>query len=93
MPLDVYFQQDLAQSIVAMAVGMLSSAAAHGGTNVEYCRGVIDFARSASILYRIPWSRLCDELIANLSQCESEQLLETIAARNIVMMPSQRSDL
>ena len=79
MALDVYFQEDIAQGIVAVAVGMLAAAAAHGATNVEYCRGVLDTVRAQALNYRIPWSQLLGELRGALADGGQEDLLEVIA--------------
>ena len=79
MALDVYFQEDIAHSIVAVAVGMLTAAAAHGATNVEYCRGVLDTVRAQALNYRIPWPRLQSELRGALADGGQEDLLEAIA--------------
>jgi hypothetical protein len=79
MALEVYFQEDIAQGIVAVAVGMLTAAAAHGATNVEYCRGVLDTVRAQALNYRIPWSQLQGQLRGALADGGQEDLLEVIA--------------
>lgn len=79
MALEVYFQEDIAQGIVAVAVGMLTAAAAHGATNVEYCRGVLDTVRAQALSYRIPWSQLQGELRGALADGGQADLLEVIA--------------
>jgi len=79
MALEVYFQEDIAHGIVAVAVGMLTAAAAHGATNVEYCRGVLDTVRAQALNYRIPWSQLQGELRGALADGGREDLLEVIA--------------
>ena len=80
MALDVYFKEDIAQGIVAVAVAMLSTAVAHGGTNLEYCRGVLDTARAQALNYGIPWTALGGELRVTLQSAERNDLLELVAA-------------
>jgi hypothetical protein len=79
MALEVYFQEDIAHGLAAVGAGMLSAAAAHGATNVEYCRGVIDTIRAVALNYRIPWPRLRDELQATLADQGQAGLLQLIA--------------
>jgi hypothetical protein len=79
MPLEVYFREDIAQGIVAVTVAMLSAAVAHGGTNAEYCRGVLDSARAQALNYGIPWSAVMGELKETLSISERDDLLELVA--------------
>lgn len=66
MALDVYFKDDVAQGIVAVAVAMLSAAVAHGAINVEYCRGVVDVSRAQALNYGLSWGMLTDEIRAAL---------------------------
>lgn len=61
------FREDVAEHIVSTAVGMLSAAAAHGLTNREYVRGILDFARAEALGYRIPWSWVEGKLRAALA--------------------------
>ena len=42
MALEVYFKDDIAQGGVAVTVVMLGASIAHGSTNLEYERGVLD---------------------------------------------------
>jgi len=79
MALEVYFQEDIAHGIVAVAVGMLTAAAAHGATNVEYCRGVLDTVRAQALNYRIPWSQLQAELRGALADSGREEILDALA--------------
>jgi hypothetical protein len=79
MALDVWFQEDIAQTIVSVTVGMLTSAAAHGATNLEYCRGVLDTARAQALSYRIPWLTLKAELQAALADVGHDGLLDMLA--------------
>jgi hypothetical protein len=67
MTLNVYFKDDIAQGVAAITVAILSAAAAHGGTNVEYARGTLDFARAQAMNYGIPWPGLAKEIQAALS--------------------------
>ena len=80
MALDVYFRNDIAQGIMAVSVAMLSAAAAHGGGNVEYCRGVLDTARAQALAFGVPWSEMSDSLRGVLAETGRADLLETMAA-------------
>ena len=79
MALDVYFRQDVAHGITAVAVAMLSAAAAHGGGNVEYCRGVIDTVRAQTTSFGIPWMEVSGQLSEALVDAGRADLLETVA--------------
>ena len=76
MPLEVYFKSDLAQSTTAITVAMLSSAIAHGGTNREYVRGVLDTARVHALNYGIPWTSVVRDVRVTL---RDNGLLDDIA--------------
>ena len=58
----VFFQQDIRRNIVAVAVAMLSSAAANGAGNLEYCRGVLDTSRAQSLNHGMRWSEVLAEI-------------------------------
>lgn len=62
MALEVYFRDDIAQGIACVTVAMLSASMAHGGTNVEYCRGVMDSARAQAVNYGISWAALVADM-------------------------------
>lgn len=79
MALQVFFKDDVAQGIVAVTVAMLSTAVAHGGTNVEYIRGVLDMARAQALNYGIPWTGLMGELRNALSDGGRDDLLDLVA--------------
>jgi hypothetical protein len=79
MALDVFFRNDVAQGITAVAVAMLSAAAAHGGGNVEYCRGVIDTVRAQSTSFGIPWTDVSGQLSQALIDAGRADLLESVA--------------
>lgn len=51
MALDVYFRSTIRFTILSNAFAMLSSANAHGGGNVEYCRGVMDNVRANALSF------------------------------------------
>jgi hypothetical protein len=76
--LDVYFQQDVRRNIVAVTVAMLSSAAAHGITNVEYCRGVLDTSRAQALNHGMPWSEILADLRAALGDAGRGELIEAL---------------
>lgn len=80
MALDVYFPADLQNHIVAVAAAMLASAIAHGGTNVEYCRGVLDMARAQALNYGLSWPVLVRSLHDVLGECEQQDILELVDA-------------
>jgi len=46
-------REEVAAALASVATGMHTSAIAHGGGNVEYCRGVDDAIRAASIALRV----------------------------------------
>jgi len=79
MALDVYFRDDIAQGIVSIASAMLSTAVAHGGTNVEYVRGVLDTAKAHALNYGIPWRALMSDLRSTLIEDERTDVLELVA--------------
>jgi hypothetical protein len=79
MAFDVYFRDDIAQGIVSIAVAMLSTAVAHGGTNLEYCRGVLDTSRAQALNYGIPWPALLTDLRTTLVENERADVLELVA--------------
>ena len=79
MAMEVYFKDDIAQGIVAVTVAMLSAAVAHGGTNTEYCRGILDTARAQALNYGIPWTAILGELRGMLSDGERDDVLDLVA--------------
>lgn len=81
MPLEVYFREDIANGIASVAVAMLSASIANGGTNVEYCRGVIDTSRAQAIAFGIPWGRVAASLRKELThQSGLLDLIEAVLA-------------
>lgn len=90
MALEIYFRADVAEQIVSTAVGMLSAAAAHGLSNREYVRGILDFARAEALGYRIPWPWMEGELRTALTDRGHEELLDMLAAKaSVVQMLAQ----
>lgn len=83
----IYFRDEIAGNLAAVGVGMLSSAAAHGATNVQYCRGVLDTLRAQALCYRIPWIALESELRAGLKARSCEELLELLEQVGAVQQP------
>lgn len=79
MALDVYFRHDVEHGITAVAVAMLSAAAAHGGGNVEYCRGIIDTVRAQTTSFGIPWPAVASHLRQALVDAGRSDLLEAVA--------------
>jgi hypothetical protein len=79
MAVEVFAKDDIAQGIVAVTVAMLSAAVAHGGTNIEYCRGVLDTARAQALNYGVPWSTLMGDLRGTLSDGERDDVLDLVA--------------
>lgn len=67
MALEVYFRDDIAQGLQAVTVAILSSAEAHGRTNLEYIRGALDLARAQALNYGIPWASLVRDISVSLS--------------------------
>lgn len=79
MALDVYFQQDVRRNIVAVAVAMLSAAVAHGVTNVEYCRGVLDTSRAQALNHGMAWSEILADLRAAMTDAGNAEVLDEVA--------------
>ena len=79
MALVVYFQEQIAANLVSVATAMLSTAMAHGGTNVEYCRGVLDTCRAQALNYGISWPALYGQLQDTLPDGDAERLLDMVA--------------
>lgn len=79
MALDVYFRDDIRQGIVAVAVAMLSTAIAHGGSNTEYCRGILDTSRAQALNYGMPWTDILVDLRLALTQAGRSDLLELLS--------------
>jgi len=88
MPLEVVMRDEIEAGIVAVATAMLSAAAAHGATNVEYCRGVLDTSRAQALNHRIPWDQLQLQLQRTLQDEGLEQVLE---ATSWALVPSPTS--
>jgi hypothetical protein len=78
MPLEVVMREEVAAGIVAVATAMLTAAAAHGATNVEYCRGVLDTVRAQALNHRIPWADVQRELRAVLACDGRDDLLDVV---------------
>jgi len=78
LALDVYFKEDIRQGIVAVAVAMLSAAVAHGGGNVEYCRGILDTSRAQALNYGISWPDVLLDLRSTLIEAGRGELLELL---------------
>jgi hypothetical protein len=78
MALEVFFKDDIRQGLVSVTVAMLSTAVAHGGTNVEYCRGILDALRAQVLNYGIPWSGVVTELQAALVDAGRGEMLELL---------------
>jgi hypothetical protein len=79
MALEVYFKDDIAQGIVAVTVAMLSASIAHGSTNLEYVRGVLDNSRAQALNYGIPWSAIEGDMQKMLSDRKRGDLLDLVA--------------
>jgi hypothetical protein len=76
--LDVYFREDIKRSIVAVAAAMLSAAVAHGGSNIEYCRGILDASRAQALNYGMPWTDILLDLRGTLAEAGRDELLELV---------------
>ena len=69
------FIEEIQQGIVAVTVAMLSASVAHGGGNVEYCRGVLDSAKAQGLNYGISWGVLMCELKESLQETDLLELI------------------
>lgn len=55
MGLDVYFKEDIQQSVIAVTLAMLTTAQAHNSTNIDYCWGIVDAAHAQAANYGLSW--------------------------------------
>ena len=74
-----FFAQDIRRNIVAVAVAMLSAAAAHNVTNVEYIRGVLDTSRAQALNHGMPWSEILGDLREALQDTGRGDLIDSLA--------------
>jgi hypothetical protein len=58
MAVNVIHIDRIQDRIVAVVVGMLSSARAYGGRNLEYERGIRDTARAFAVAFGVEWRPL-----------------------------------
>lgn len=79
MAVRVFTREEVAQRIVAITEALLMAAAANGGTNVEYCRGVLDSARAQALNYGIGWGSLIRSLNVSLSGDGRQDVLALVA--------------
>jgi len=82
MALDVYFRHDVANNISSIACAMLSSAAASGGQNVEYCRGIVDTVRSQAMSFGIEWGEMSASLSKALVDARRADLAHSLLGAN-----------
>ncbi len=81
MALSVYYVDEVEQQIASVVISMLSSAVAHGGGNIEYCRGVLDMARGQYVAYGIPWSGMAATLRETLTNNNARAILDSLCQR------------
>jgi hypothetical protein len=62
-----------------MMVAMLSASIAHGSTNLEYVRGLLDSSRAQALNYGIPWSIIEGDMQKVLSDRQRDDLLDLLA--------------
>lgn len=55
MTLDVILRGEIEAKLISTGVAVLTAAAAHGGANVEYCRGILDVLRAIAMHNRVSW--------------------------------------
>lgn len=79
MPLDVYFQHDIQGGITSIAVAMLCTASAHGASNREYVRGVLDTLRAQATSFGIPWTSVSCEIRQALQDAGRGELVELVS--------------
>ena len=58
MPVDIFFHDDLQRTVASVTVAALMSAAAHGGGNIEYVRGVLDAQHATALALGVSWSKV-----------------------------------
>ena len=78
MALEVFFKEDIRQGLVAVTVAMLSAAVAHGSTNVEYCRGILDALRAQALNYGMSWPTMVTELQSALVDAGRGELMDLL---------------
>jgi len=71
MALDVYFRNDVQNTIISTAVMMLATAA-HSDTPVEFIDGALAFARAQAQAFGIPWAEVDRELPAGWVGLEAD---------------------
>lgn len=68
MALDVYFREDIRAIVLASVVTAINSAQAHGGTNVEFVRGVLCEAQHTALAFGVSWPVLLDDARQEIGQ-------------------------
>lgn len=62
MALDVYYREDIGNSIVSLAVMAVATAYADGGHNVQFCAGALAAFRSMALAYRLDWTSIAGDI-------------------------------
>ena len=81
MAFEIWYRDDLADSIASTVIAMMSAAIANGATNEEYCRGLLDFARAQALSYGIPWDAMKTHFDAALLGGGSQALIDNLYRR------------
>ena len=80
MGLNVYFEDDVRDRIVAVTVAALSAHIAGGRVDVAYCRGIVDNCRAVGLSFGLPWSGVEGDLRCELSAVGVADLLDVAGA-------------
>jgi len=78
MALDAFLVQYAKQIITGNAIAMLCTASAHGATNREYVRGILDTTRSQATSFGIQWNSVAQEIRQALQDAGREDLIEAV---------------
>ena len=79
MSLEVWFPENIENSIAAVTVAKLTAAAANGWTNVEYCVGVLDTAHALALNFGIGWKSVRDKVRNAISEAQLLTLSADVA--------------
>ena len=82
MALDVLFVVDVERRMAGTLLGMLRSAQAQGGLNIEFCRGAIVLAEANVIANKGSWKEVSSIVESSLDS--DPELLETLWSNKLL---------
>lgn len=74
----VYFRTDLHRLLLSTALSKLSVAVAHGSTNAEYCRGILDTIHTQAIALGLSWPDLRQALTEALHDDAKDKIISDL---------------